>query len=243
MSRGGKRTDKGGDKVDLSGRGRWWLEALKDTPDPGVYHIRDFIEEADLNPVKKTYGFKRVGRKAATLGTQSGHMLLPGAYNFPESDVPKPSFFFKACPRREVTLGVRDKNINTSPCDYGGIKPVEKVPCKHAAFRSTVRRIAFPPSKEHSCLSPETPEPSCVLFSLWRLQKEGPAPCLYNPGPSPAKGVTSCFRSTLPRLGVVHSSSPGPGTYEPYGPCRRLGDRLHTEIPDQSFSLLFRNSS
>uniref|UniRef100_A0A3B5KF01 Uncharacterized protein n=1 Tax=Takifugu rubripes TaxID=31033 RepID=A0A3B5KF01_TAKRU len=90
--------------VDLSGRGRWWLEALKDTPDPGVYHIRDFIEEADLNPVKKTYGFKRVGRKAATLGTQSGHMLLPGAYNFPESDVPKPSFFFKACPRREVTL-------------------------------------------------------------------------------------------------------------------------------------------
>ncbi|XP_029691078.1 protein STPG4 isoform X2 [Takifugu rubripes] len=260
MSRGGKRTDKGGDKVDLSGRGRWWLEALKDTPDPGVYHIRDFIEEADLNPVKKTYGFKRVGRKAATLGTQSGHMLLPGAYNFPESDVPKPSFFFKACPRREVTLGVRDKNINTSPCDYGGIKPVEKVPCKyvptsthafipetplfslpstssflpchfrqtllhlpssacrHAAFRSTVRRIAFPP-------------------------KEGPAPCLYNPGPSPAKGVTSCFRSTLPRLGVVHSSSPGPGTYEPYGPCRRLGDRLHTEIPDQSFSLLFRNSS
>lgn len=36
-------------------------------------------------------------------------MLLPGAYNFPESDVPKPSFFFKACPRHEVTLGVRDK--------------------------------------------------------------------------------------------------------------------------------------
>lgn len=66
--------------------------------------------------MKKTYGFKRVGRKAATLGTQRGHMLLPGAYDFPESDVPKPSFFFKARPRREVTLGVRDKvGFRTEP--------------------------------------------------------------------------------------------------------------------------------
>lgn len=81
----------------------------QDTPNPGVYHIRDFIEEADLNPVRKTYGFKRVGRKAPTLGTQRGHMLLPGAYSPPESEVLKPSFFFKACPRHEVTLGVRDK--------------------------------------------------------------------------------------------------------------------------------------
>lgn len=81
----------------------------QDTPGPGVYHIRDFVEEADLNPVRNTYGFKRVGRTAQTLGTQRGHTLPPGAYHFPQPDVPKPSFFFKSCPRREVTLGVRDK--------------------------------------------------------------------------------------------------------------------------------------
>lgn len=81
----------------------------QDTPNPGAYHLRDFIEEADLNPVKKTYGFKSVSRKAPTLGTQRGQVLLPGAYDFPNSDVLTPSFFFKTCPRRDITLGVRDK--------------------------------------------------------------------------------------------------------------------------------------
>lgn len=62
-----------------------------------------------MNPVKKTYGFKSVGRQVQTLGTQRGHVLLPGAYDFPDSDVLMPSFFFKTCPRRDITLGVRDK--------------------------------------------------------------------------------------------------------------------------------------
>ncbi|XP_039639136.1 protein STPG4 [Perca fluviatilis] len=222
MSRGGNKTDKGDDKVDLCGRGSWWLGTLKDTPIPGVYHIRDFLEEAELNPVRKTYGFKGVGRKAHPLGVRKGDLLLPGAYDYIDSiqEVLKhqASYSFKNCPRPDiVTLGVRDKHINTSPCDYDVTeKPVEKIPCKHVMFRSTVQRISFPP-------------------------KEGPAPCHYNPQTRPGKGITSCFKSTLPRLHCVHSVSlktPGPGAHEP---CWKLGDRLNTEAIDPSFSLFFRN--
>ncbi|XP_069000193.1 protein STPG4 [Embiotoca jacksoni] len=195
MSRGGNRTHKGDDKVELCGRGSWWLGTLKDTPIPGVYHIRDFLEEAELNPVKKTYGFKGVGRKAQTLGVRKGDLLLPGAYDYTDSTqevlMQRASYSFKSCPRPDaVTLGVRDKDINTSPCDYDvTVKPVEKSPCKHVMFQSTVQRISFPP-------------------------REGPPPCHYDPQTRPAKGITSCFKSMLPRINSVHSKSPGPGSYE-----------------------------
>ncbi|KAF0027166.1 hypothetical protein F2P81_019907 [Scophthalmus maximus] len=132
MSRGGDRADK-------------------DTPLPGLYHIRDFIQEADLNPVRRTYGFKAVGRKAQTLGVRDGDLLLPGAYDYTDSTqkvLMRPaSYSFKNCPRPDIdTLGIRDKHINTSPCDYNvTAKPVEKIPCKHVMFRSTVQRISFPP--------------------------------------------------------------------------------------------------
>ncbi|XP_029962392.1 protein STPG4 [Salarias fasciatus] len=197
MSRPGNRADKGDDKADRCGRGSWWLGTLKDTPLPGVYHIRDFIEEANLNPVRQTYGFKNVGRKALTLSVCKGDLLLPGAYDYTDftQEVLKhpASYSFKNCPRPDIlTLGIRDKHINTSPCDYDvSAKPAEKIPCKHAMFRSTVQRISFPP-------------------------REGPAPWTYEPQSVPSKGVTSCFKSTLPRLPTVHSKTPGPGYYEPH---------------------------
>uniref|UniRef100_A0A3Q4HT66 Si:ch211-93n23.7 n=3 Tax=Pseudocrenilabrinae TaxID=318546 RepID=A0A3Q4HT66_NEOBR len=157
----------------------------QDTPIPGTYHVRDFVEEADLNPVKKTYGFKGVGRKTQTLGVRKGDLLLPGAYEYTDSTqevlMHQASYSFKNCPRPDIfTLGIRDKHINTSPCDYNvTARPVEKIPC-HVMFRSTVQRISF-------------------------LPKDGPAPCHYNPQTKPAKAITSCFKSTLPRLHGVHS--------------------------------------
>ncbi|XP_029377630.1 protein STPG4 [Echeneis naucrates] len=220
MSRGGNRSDKGEDRVDQCGRSSWWTGTLKDTPIPGHYHIRDFVEEAELNPVRKTYGFKGAGRKAQILGSRNGDLLLPGAYDYTDSiqEVLKQraSYSFKNCPRPHVaTLGLRDKHINTSPCDYDvGPKPVTKSPCKHVMFRSTVQRISFPP-------------------------KEGPAPCHYSPQTRPEKAITSCFKSTLPRLHYVHPKTPGPGAYEP---CWKLGDRLNAKLPDPSFSLFFRNA-
>lgn len=84
----------------------------QDTPNPGHYHIRDFIEEAELNPVKKTYGFKGVGRRKPTLGLQRADVLVPATHDYciqdPSSS--QPSYFFRNCPRPDmVYLGVRDK--------------------------------------------------------------------------------------------------------------------------------------
>uniref|UniRef100_A0A665TWZ7 Uncharacterized protein n=1 Tax=Echeneis naucrates TaxID=173247 RepID=A0A665TWZ7_ECHNA len=100
--------------VDQCGRSSWWTGTLKDTPIPGHYHIRDFVEEAELNPVRKTYGFKGAGRKAQILGSRNGDLLLPGAYDYTDSiqEVLKQraSYSFKNCPRPHVaTLGLRDK--------------------------------------------------------------------------------------------------------------------------------------
>lgn len=85
----------------------------QDTPVPGLYHIRDFIEEAELNPVKKTYGFKSGGRKELSLGMRKGDVLLPGAYDYTNTvqdlSTHQSSYFFRNCPRPDiVTLGVRD---------------------------------------------------------------------------------------------------------------------------------------
>uniref|UniRef100_A0A3B4WE76 Si:ch211-93n23.7 n=1 Tax=Seriola lalandi dorsalis TaxID=1841481 RepID=A0A3B4WE76_SERLL len=137
------------DKVDLCGRGSWWLGTLKDTPVPGLYHIRDFIEEADLNPVRKTYGFKGVGRKAQTLGVRNGDLLLPGAYDYTDSTqevlMHQASYSFKNCPWPDiVTLGIRDKHINTSPCDYNVTpKPVEKIPSEQTTHESCLDPLFF----------------------------------------------------------------------------------------------------
>nr|XP_057906499.1 protein STPG4 [Doryrhamphus excisus] len=209
--RKGTRTDK----ANLHDRSRWCL----DTPNPGVYYIRDFIEEADLNSVRKTYGFKGTGRKHEVLGLPKGDLLLPGAYDHSDPTQEflkrKMSYSFKTCPRPDiVTLGVRDKHIDTSPCDYNvAVKAAEKTPCKHVMFRSRVQRITFPP-------------------------KEGPGPCVYDPPSKPGKGITSCFKSKLPRLHGVHPRTPGPGAYEPRW---KSGDRLSMEpTVDPHVSLLFR---
>ncbi|KAF3708556.1 Protein STPG4 [Channa argus] len=176
---GEKLTDEEVDEMireaDIDGDGQ-------DTPIPGVYRIRDFIEEAELNPVKKTYGFKGVGRKAQIVGVRQGDLLLPGVYGYTDSTqevlMHQASYSFKNCPRPDIiTLGIRDK-------------------------------------------------------------REGPAPCDYNPQTRPEKGITSCFKSTLPRLHYVNPKTPGPGAYEPYW---KTGDRLSTQGFDSSFSLFFRN--
>ncbi|KAK0155769.1 Protein STPG4 [Merluccius polli] len=209
-------------KRDLTGRGSWWLETLKDTPIPGHYCIRNFLEEAALNPVKRTYGFKAQGREARDVWPRRGELLLPGAYDYTdaiqEALKRRASCSFRSRPRsHDLTLmGIRDKDNKTSPCDYNVMeKPVEKTPCKHVVFRSAVQRISFP-------------------------LKEGPAPGRYNlQAAAPTKGITSCFKSRLPRLHSIHSRTPGPGSYLlPW----QLGQQPNTEamaVPAQG--LFFRD--
>lgn len=87
---------------------------FQNTPVPGSYHIRDFIEEASLKPVRMSYGFKDTGRNIQSLSMQRGTMLLPGAYSFTDCTQEalrhRASYSFKSCPRPDnYTLGIRDK--------------------------------------------------------------------------------------------------------------------------------------
>lgn len=86
----------------------------QNSPIPGTYHIRDFIEEMGLNPVTKTYGFKSTGRDTLMMCVRRGDVLLPGAYNFTDSTNEalrrQATYSFKNCARPDnYTLGIRDK--------------------------------------------------------------------------------------------------------------------------------------
>ncbi|XP_066534352.1 protein STPG4 [Hoplias malabaricus] len=208
-------------KVESTNRIGWWMQTVKNTPIPGSYHFRNVIEENNLNPVRKTYGFKGSNRKPQILCVRNGAMLLPGAYIFTDSTQEalqhQASYSFKNCPRpNNYILGIRDKDMDLSPCHYNVIeKPVPKFPCKHVMFRSTVQRLSF-------------------------LTKEGPPPGQYTLKPSPANGITSCFRSTVPRLHSVRSRTPGPGTYDP---SWQRGPWLATEANMSCVhGLFFRNA-
>nr|XP_023660075.1 protein STPG4 [Paramormyrops kingsleyae] len=204
---------------DMTGREAWWRCTLKDSPNPGSYHIRDFMEEAELNPVRVTYGFGGQGRKVPVHCGRQGKLLLPGAYenigSIQEALKRPASYVFKSCPRPQIhTLGIRDKDVDLSPCHYDVTeKPVPKLPSKHPMFRSTVKRAPPPP-------------------------REGPGPGHYDLRVQPSRGITSCFLSTVPRLHNVPLKTPGPGAYEP---ALSMGRRF-TAGPTraQSCSLLFR---
>ncbi|XP_042565464.1 protein STPG4 [Clupea harengus] len=218
-----KTTDKGHEKQDqYAQRGGWWKDTIKDTPNPGTYHIRDFIEEATLNPVRQTYGFRGTGRNVQTIRGRKGDMLLPGAYDFLDSTQQalqrQASCAFKNRPRPDnYTLGLRDKDINISPCHYDTVdKPVPILPCRHMVFRSAVPRVTF-------------------------LPREGPTPGQYDvkTPQSSTPVISSCFKSIVPRLHSVRSRTPGPGTYEP---SWQLGHHLGT-VADmgRTHGLFFRN--
>ena len=90
------------------------ISSLEDTPIPGHYPIRNFLEEAALNPVRRTYGFKAPGREARNVWPRRGEMLLPGAYNYTDTIQEglkrQASCSFRSCPRsHNLTLGIRDK--------------------------------------------------------------------------------------------------------------------------------------
>ncbi|KAI5606888.1 hypothetical protein C0J50_7442, partial [Silurus asotus] len=165
---------------------------LQNTPLPGTYHIHDFIEEAGLNPVRMTYGFKNTGRSETIMCIKSGTMLLPGAYNFTDSTQEvlqnQEPYSFKSCPRPDnYTLGSRDKVALKSSCDIDATKITYwKLPalwanrgCRATLLLATLR--------------------------LFNEMKEGPAPGYYTPNLSPSIAITSCFRSTVPRLYSIHS--------------------------------------
>ncbi|XP_069811521.1 protein STPG4 [Dendropsophus ebraccatus] len=208
----------------ITERDAWWLYALRESPCPGAYNVRDFLQDAKLNPVQKTYSFKGEGRRRPLSTAGSGEALLPGCYKIQQfgdlvEQLPRPSSF-RSTPRRAGLLGVRDKDINTDPGQYNLLPPpVEPQQCKHVMFRSAVQR--FP--------------------TIYFIPREGPGPGDYNLKTTPLPSISSSFRSSVPRFRPAYSKTPGPGTYDP---TRQLPKQPPTVAKmGRQHGLFFRNSS
>ncbi|KAM5292630.1 protein STPG4 [Ctenodactylus gundi] len=178
----------------------WWRVTLTDTPTPGTYHLKTFLEESLLNPVVTTYNFKNEGRKKPPLVQRNDpvvndlplyrppdflDLLQKQALTYSFRDQPRPS---------PSSLVYRDKSLHLSPGQYEVLpKPVPKFASRSFVFRSAVQR--FP--------------------TTYFIPHEGPGPGHYDVKTPPVPSVTSCFRSTAPRLLRTCSKTPGPGAYEP----------------------------
>nr|XP_055233814.1 protein STPG4 isoform X2 [Gorilla gorilla gorilla] len=143
----------------------WWRIALTDTPIPGTYYLKTFIEESLLNPVIATYNFKNEGRKKPPLVQRNNPVLndLPqymppdfldllkkqvATYSFKDKPRPSPS-----------TLVDKDQSLQLSPGQYNVLPaPVPKYASRSCVFRSTVQR--FPTTYFIPWLTP-------VIPALW----------------------------------------------------------------------------
>ncbi|XP_077341758.1 protein STPG4 [Lithobates pipiens] len=210
-------------KNQFTERDAWWLHSLRETPHPGAYDLRDFLQDAKLNPVQASYSFKGEGRKKPLNLPGAGEVLLPGCYKFPEfgdlvEKIPL-TYAFRNTPRNAVQLGVRDKDLNTDPCRCNlSARPVDIYPCKHFMFRSVVQR--FP--------------------TIYFIPKQGPGPGDYNPKSVPSRSISSSFKSSVPRFHSSINKNPGPGTYDP---TRQLLKQPPTLAKmGRMHGLFFRNS-
>ncbi|XP_051009062.1 protein STPG4 [Acomys russatus] len=191
-------TSKQARKSSALDREGWWRVALTTTPTPGTYHLKTFIEEALLNPVKATYNFKNEGRKKIPLVQRND----PVPTDLPQYKPPDflellkkqmASYSFKDQPRpNPSTLVDKDESLQLCPGQYELLPaPVPKGTSRSFVFRSAVER--FPPN--------------------YFTPHEGPGPGDYNLKPPPTGSITSCFRSKVPRFLPIGSKTPGPGAY------------------------------
>uniref|UniRef100_A0A670K3H0 Sperm-tail PG-rich repeat containing 4 n=1 Tax=Podarcis muralis TaxID=64176 RepID=A0A670K3H0_PODMU len=113
------------------------ISFLQPTPIPGCYPVRDFLEDAQLNPVKRTYNFKGEGRKRISIFQQMTDMTLPSSFkyvppSFVELAEKRPvTYSFRSVSREApTTASYRDKvkDINTDPGQYDLFPPPKEGP-------------------------------------------------------------------------------------------------------------------
>ncbi|XP_008064398.1 uncharacterized protein C2orf61 homolog, partial [Carlito syrichta] len=80
----------------------WWRITLTNTPIPGTYHLKTFLEDSLLNPVITTYNFKNEGRKKPPLVHRNNPVL---------NDLPQymPPDFLDHLKKQAATYSFRDK--------------------------------------------------------------------------------------------------------------------------------------
>ncbi|XP_038675400.1 protein STPG4 [Scyliorhinus canicula] len=207
VNRNSKQKRNSLSEVHESSRGRWLRENIKDTPPPGKYPIKDFIEEGLLNPVKRTYNFKAQGRVSTTSSeSQSREQLVKHGQNpVTLTEVGKKSSSLqvlksptkKKSASQKSTLTATSHNLKTpvfgkSTAKLGKVDFLSSF--SQGNFRSSVKR--FP--------------------TIYFVPKEGPAPGQYNvKHETLSQMMTSSFQSKVPRFLTHPNKTPGPGTYDP----------------------------
>ncbi|XP_054543699.1 protein STPG4 isoform X2 [Talpa occidentalis] len=161
----------------------WWRIALTNTPIPGTYHLKTFIEESLLNPVITTYNFKNEGRRKPPIVQRNNPIL---------NDLPQymPPDFMELLKKQVATYAFKDKP-RPSPSRLVYKDQRKKTAFRSFVFRSTVQR--FP----SGCFIPH----------------EGPGPGHYDLKIPSTSSITSCFQSRVPRFMPSSSKTPGPGAY------------------------------
>ncbi|XP_068927752.1 protein STPG4 isoform X3 [Petaurus breviceps papuanus] len=112
-------------KEPIDQREAWWRTTLKETPIPGTYTVRDFLEESRLNPVNNTYNFKNEGRKKISFVELKRDTSLPDTPKYvPPNFVDlvnkqMASYSFKDTPRQNPnTLCLKDQKEGPGPAYY-----------------------------------------------------------------------------------------------------------------------------
>ncbi|CAH6778072.1 Stpg4 [Phodopus roborovskii] len=136
----------------------WWRVTLTNTPIPGTYHIKTFIEESLLNPVKATYNFKNEGRKKIPLVQRND----PIPTDLPQYKPPDflellkkqmASYSFKDQPRpNPSTLVDKDESLQLCPGQY------ELLPAPHEGPGPGEYNLKAPPGGSiTSCFRSKVP--------------------------------------------------------------------------------------
>ena len=99
------------------------IKYYQDTPIPGAYDLKDFVQELQGNPVRTTYGFKNAGRKKNADPSRKGSVLMPGLYKHrtcvDQLETQQKTYSFKACDRYHTPtalVGYIDKVCNLIEC-------------------------------------------------------------------------------------------------------------------------------
>ncbi|XP_054758362.2 protein STPG4-like [Lytechinus pictus] len=182
-----------------SGREGWWRKEIRETPMPGAYDFKPFLEDFETRPA--TYCFKGEGRKKDAANQGKGVVLMPGAYEAKDNmyflDRTRNTYTFKNTSRAKDLPTIKDKDVNVCPTSYKMENvlscAVEKSPSKHMVFKSNSQR--FP--------------------TIYFKGTKNPPPCQYEYREPPAlHQISSSFKSRTPRFATSHTKVPGPGSYE-----------------------------
>ncbi|GAB5569597.1 protein STPG4 [Prionailurus iriomotensis] len=171
------------------------------TPIPGTYHLKTFIEESLLNPVIATYNFKNEGRKKPSLVQRNDPVL---------NDLPLyvPPDFLDLLKKQGATYSFKDK-----PRPSPSMLVYKDQECQLNFHQGNTIYFLhqFPstlPGASYFVLQFKDFQQAASL-----LKHEGPGPGHYDLKIPQANSVTSCFQSRVPRFLSTRSKTPGPGAY------------------------------